>query len=255
MKGTKMIYAAAAAAMAVFSTGCEERHPDRFGEMDSVYFNNRGTGNVLVDSTDVTFVYEPIDETEMEVPVTVQLLGRAADYDRPVSISVSSENAEEGTDYRLPEDAVLPAGEYSFDWTVTLLRTDDLESRKKSITLELHENGHFSLSLTELEQTADTASTVRFTIVFSDMFTTAPAAWEEDILGEFSQAKFELVCKVLGIDPDDFNDAAVMTLPKQMYVREEIRAYIAAETEKMNAGQAYDEDILDPETGSPIKFE
>ena len=248
------IYLAALAAAAVSASSCKEVHPDYFEDINSVYFNNRGTGNVLIDTTDVTFVYEPLDAVRMEVPVTVQLLGRASSLDREVSISVSSDNAEEGTDYILPESAVLPAGEYSFDYVVTLLRTAELQTSRKEVRLELHANENFTLAMTQMEQTADTASTVVFRIVFSDMFTSAPAAWDEEILGTFSQHKFQLVCKVLDIDPDDFNDANVMTLPMQMYVREEIMSYISEETAKMNAGQDFDEDILDPETGDPIIF-
>lgn len=242
-------------AVASLASACVERHPDNFGDIDAVYFNNRGAGDVLLDSTDVTFVYEPLGETKMEIPVTVQLLGRAVGYDRRVDISVTSDNAVEGTDYLLPEEAVLPAGAYSFDYTVTLLRTGELETAGKELKLELHANEFFSLALDRMEQTADTVSTVTYRILFSDMFTTAPAAWEDEILGEFSQAKFELVCRVLGIDPDDFNDAAVMTLPRQMYILEEITGYISDETAKMDAGQDFDEGILDPETGAPLKFQ
>lgn len=251
MRYKTIIYMTIAVAAA---TSCIERHPDNFGDISSVYFNNRGVGNVLLDTTDVTFVYEPLDETRMEVPVTVQLLGRAVGYDRQVDITVSSDNASEGTDYILPENAILPAGEYSFDYTVTLLRTEALETAKKEIRLELHENEHFTLALKQIEQTADTASAISYRILFSDMFTSAPAAWDEDILGAFSQAKFQLICKVLSIDPDDFNDATVMTLPMQMYIREEIRAYIETETGKMESGD-FDGDIIDPETGNPIIFD
>ena len=129
MRYKTIIYMTIAVAAA---TSCIERHPDNFGDISSVYFNNRGAGNVLLDTTDVTFVYEPLDETRMEVPVTVQLLGRAVGYDRQVDITVSSDNASEGTDYILPENAILPAGEYSFDYTVTLLRTEALETAKKN---------------------------------------------------------------------------------------------------------------------------
>lgn len=248
----KRTYTALALAT-VLTCSCTERHPDYFDEIDAVYFNNRGAGNVLTDTIDVTFVYEPLDETGMEIPVAVQLLGRAADFDRKVDITVSSDDAAEGIDYLLPEEAVLPAGEYSFEYIITLLRTEVLKSEEKCITLELHANEHFSLALTEMEQTAGNASTVRYSIVFSDMFTTAPAAWEEDVLGVFSQAKFNLICKVLQIDPDDFNDATVMTLPRQMFILEEIRNYIEKESEKMDSGD-YDQDIIDPETGNPIEF-
>ena len=129
------IYLAALAAAAVSTSSCKEVHPDYFEDISSVYFNNRGTGNVLIDTTDVTFVYEPLDAVRMEVPVTVQLLGRASSLDREVSISVSSDNAEEGTDYILPESAVLPAGEYSFDYVVTLLRTAELQTSRKEVRL------------------------------------------------------------------------------------------------------------------------
>lgn len=248
------IYIAMAVTAMAAATSCIERHPDNFGDINAVYFNNRGAGNILLDTADVTFVYEPLDETMMEVPVTIQLLGRAADYDRTVDITVSSDNAVEGTDYILPEKAVMPAGEYSFEYTVTLIRTDALETEKKRIILELNANEYFSLALTQLEQTTGTTSTVSYRIEFSDMFTSAPSAWEDDILGKFSQAKFELICKVLSIDPDDFNDDTVMTLPMQMYILEEINAYIEAEKDKMEAGEAFDEDIIDPETGNPIIF-
>ena len=250
------IYLAALAAAAVSASSCKEVHPDYFEDISSVYFNNRGTGNVLIDTTDVTFVYEPLDAVRMEVPVTVQLLGRASSLDREVSISVSSDNAEEGTDYILPESSsvVLPADGTSFDYNVILLRTEALKTAKKEIILELHANEFFSLAVPELEQTTDTVSTVRYRIQFSDMFTEAPAAWDESILGTFSQAKFELICDVLDIDPADFNDAAVMTLPRQMFIYNEITSYIEDETAKMERGEPFDEQIIDPQTNRPIEF-
>ena len=70
----------------------------------------------VTDSTDLTFVYEA--EDELEVPVKVQLMGRTAEYDRPLEIRISSENAQEGTDYVLPAQAVLPAGASSVDYVV-----------------------------------------------------------------------------------------------------------------------------------------
>lgn len=253
MKKTETILICSLLAMAA-ATSCVERHPDNFGEISSVYFNNRVQGNILADTTEVTFIYEASDH--IEVPVTVQLLGRPAGHDRPVDISVSSENAAEGMDYRLPseENAVLPAGETSFIYTVTLIRTDALQTEEKSLTLELHPNEHFTLSLTQLEQTTDTVSTLDYTIVFSDMFTEAPAAWDASILGEFSQTKFELICDVLSVDPASFNDATVMTLPRQMYIYNEITDYIDAEIRKMNAGEDYDTRIIDPTTGEPVEF-
>ena len=160
---------------------CEERNPEHFADVTGVYFNNTTGLMSVTDSLDLTFVYEASDV--MEVPVKVQLLGRAVDYDRPLDISVTSDNAEAGRDFILPAEPVLPAGASSVDYVVTLLRTDALKVQKKSLTLELHGNEHFSLHVSELAQISDTVSVVSFRIFFSDMFTTAPSAWDEKLIG------------------------------------------------------------------------
>ena len=206
----------------------------------------------VTDSLDLTFVYEAGDE--MEVPVKVQLLGRSADQDRPLAVTVSSDNAREGVDYVLPQQAVMPAGASSVDYVVVLKRTDALKSERKMIHLTLHANEHFDLPVSKMEQIADTVSIVDVRIYFSDMFTKAPAAWDENLLGEFTQQKFELICKVLHIDPADFNDPSVITLAKMLYISAEMTAYVTEQKENRNAGQDYDEDAFDPQTGEPLTF-
>ena len=207
---------------------------------------------MLSDSIDVTFVYEDADF--IEVPVRVQLVGRVADESRPVNISVSSGNAVEGKDYILPEDSVLPAGASEMNYVVTLMRTPALKKEKKEITLDVHANEYFTLPVTEMIQVGDTVSTLSYRIIFSDMFTKAPVAWDVNLVGEFSQQKFELICKVLDIDPADFNDQSVMTLAKLLYISVEMTAYVDAEMEKKKAGLAYDKEVIDSETGLPLNF-
>ena len=206
----------------------------------------------VTDSLDLTFVYEAGDE--MEVPVKVQLLGRSADQDRPLAVTVSSDNAREGVDYVLPQQAVMPAGASSVDYVVVLKRTDALKSVRKMIHLTLHANEHFDLPVSKMEQIADTVSIVDVRIYFSDMFTKAPAAWDENLLGEFTQQKFELICKVLQIDPADFNDPSVITLAKMLYISAEMTAYVAEQKENRDAGKEYDQDAFDPQTGEPLTF-
>ena len=206
----------------------------------------------VTDSTDLTFVYEADDE--VEVPVKVQLLGRTAEYDRPLEIIMTSENAQEGVDYTIPQQAVLPAGASSVDYIVTLKRTPALKKEKKMLHLQIHPNEHFGLPVTHIVQLGDSVSVLDYRIYFSDMFTNAPAAWEKNLLGEFSQQKFELICKVLDIDPGDFNDPSLMTLAKQLYISAEMTAYVDAELQKKASGQPYDEDIFDKETGEPLTF-
>ena len=206
----------------------------------------------VTDSLDLTFVYEAGDE--MEVPVKVQLLGRSAEYDRPIAVTVYSENAQEGVDYILPDRAVMPAGASSVDYVVVLKRTPAIKQERKMICLTLHANEHFDLPVSRMEQVADTVSIVDVRIYFSDMFTKAPAAWDRNLLGEFTQQKFELICKVLQIDPDDFNDPAVITLAKMLYISAEMTAYVAEQKESRDAGMEYDRAAFDSQTGEPLTF-
>ena len=232
--------------------GCEERNPALFEDISGVYFNNRSGLMMVVDSLDVTFVYEK--EDYLDIPVKVQLVGRPADQDRPVKITVDSATAEEGMDFILPADPVIPAGATGLDYVVRLVRTDALKTQKKMISLAIHANEHFSLPVTEIVQVSDTVSTLGFRIFFSDMFTKAPAAWDENLLGEFTQQKFELICKVLQIDPADFNDPSVITLAKMLYISAEMTAYVAEQKENKDAGKEYDKDAFDPQTGEPLTF-
>lgn len=231
---------------------CQERTPEFFQDITGVYFNNTSATMSVTDSLDLTFVYEASDE--MEVPVKVQLLGRSADQDRPIAVTVSSDNAQEGVDYVLPQQAVMPAGASSVDYVVVLKRTDALKSERKMIHLTLHANEHFDLPVSKMEQIADTVSIVDVRIYFSDMFTKAPAAWDENLLGEFTQQKFELICKVLHIDPADFNDPSVITLAKMLYISAEMTAYVAEQKENRDAGKDYDKEAFDPKTGEPLTF-
>ena len=210
--------------MLIAVLSCQERHPAFFDEIDGVYFNNLSGTMSVTDSLDFTFVYEAGDE--LAVPVKVQLVGRPAGTDRPLDIVVSSENAVEGVDYILPERAFLPAGMSQTDYVVRLKRTPDLKQSRKMVSLEIRANEYFTLPVTEMVQVGDTVSTLTCRIYFSDMFTKAPAAWDTNLMGEFSQQTFELACRVRAIDPDDFNDAAVITLAKQLFISKEMTDYV-----------------------------
>lgn len=231
---------------------CEERHPALFGDVSGVYFYNLSSTMMVTDSLDLTFVYE--SEDYVEVPVKIQLMGRTSDEPRPLEITVNSKDAVEGVDYVLPEAAVLPANASEVDYVVTLIRTQALKSSKKTIDLKIHASDHFTLPITHVVQVSDTVSTLDFTISFSDMFTKAPVAWEKNLVGEFTQQKFELICDVLNINPADFNDPSVMTLAKMLYISTEMSAYVEAEVQKKESGLEYDEDAFDPQTGEPLSF-
>jgi hypothetical protein len=140
------------------------------------------------------------------------------------------------------------------EYVVTLLRTESLKKEKKNITLELRENEFFSLPVAKMDQIADTVSILRLDIAFSDMFTKSPVAWDSNLVGEFSQQKFVLLCKVLEIDPADFQDASVITLAKLLYISAEMTAYVEEQVSRKAEGLEYDQDAFDPVTGEPLSF-
>lgn len=231
---------------------CEERTPRPFDDISGICFDNRSGLMTVTDSMDLTFVYESADT--MEVAVKVQLIGRCADEDRPFTVIVTSDDAENGVDYLLPDQAVMPAGAYEVDYIVRLCRTEALKQERKMVELELRADEFFDLPVTEAAQISDTVSLVNLRIFFSDMFTQAPSAWEENLLGGFTQQKFELICKVLGIDPADFNDPSLMTLARQLYVSAEMTAYVEGERQKMLDGEDFDEEAFDSVSGEPLTF-
>ena len=140
------------------------------------------------------------------------------------------------------------------EYVVTLLRTESLKKEKKNITLELRENEFFSLPVAKMDQIADTVSILRLDIAFSDMFTKSPVAWDSNLVGEFSQQKFVLLCKVLEIDPADFQDASVITLAKLLYISAEMTAYVEEQVSRKAEGLEYDQEAFDPVTGEPLSF-
>ena len=137
---------------------------------------------------------------------------------------------------------------------MTLKRTDALKKERKMIELQLHPNEYFALPVTDLVQVSGSVPLLNVRIYFSDMFTKAPASWDSNLVGEFTQQKFGLICKVLDIDPADFNDPSIITLAKLLYISAEMTSYVEGELQKKAAGQPYDEDILDKETGEPLTF-
>lgn len=241
------------ALLGVSLTACDEKIPESFREINGVYFNNRLSNRTLADSTSLTFVYENADT--LNVPVVVQLLGRPSAGVRPVDIRISSEDAVEGVDYVLKTPAEFPADSAVFNYIVMLKRTPVLKQQSKSILLELKGNDYFSLPVAfEVQAGGDTTSVLSYRIIYSDLFTAPPVGWQEDLGGEFSQQKFELICRVLGIAPADFNEKGKISLARWFYINGEMVAYVEEQVTKKNAGEEYDTDAFDKQTGVPLKF-
>ena len=210
---------------------CDERVPDLYSAPDGIYFNNRTANNVLLDSTTVTFVYEP-DETEvLDVPVVVQSVGRQSDTGRPVALRVWSDNAVEGVDYELPTPAVMPAGASSFSFVVRLLKTDALLTEQKTIHLELSANEYFETFLAQ-EATGSSGQPytemLKYRIDYSNYYSTPPAGWLSEYVGEFSERKLRLLWKLFDdvVPREDYNVAGAIPFNRWIYMQREVDNYL-----------------------------
>lgn len=234
---------------------CDEKTPDLYDAVDGVYFNNRQRNNTLLDSTSYTFVYSEYDT--ISIPIVIQSVGPQRPESRPVNIKITSENAEEGVDYVLPEKCELPANSSKFNYVVLLKRTPALQETVKTIHFEILENEYFTLPIKEEITDATnniSTSTLHFKIEFSDMFTAPPAAWnDEDICGKFSPEKLNLICKVLEIPKEDFNDPKKVTWAKFRFIRQTMSAYVEEQYMYYLYEMEYDPDIFDKD-GNPLEF-
>ena len=64
-------------------SACDERTPDLYSAPDGIYFNNRTSGSVLVDTTTLTFVYEPDETMYLDVPVAPSSFHDVLEQARP----------------------------------------------------------------------------------------------------------------------------------------------------------------------------
>lgn len=233
---------------------CDERVPDLYSAPDGIYFNNRGAGNRLMDTTSVTFVYEPDSVLTVDVPVAVQSIGRQSAQDRPVSIRVWSDDAVEGVDYELPVPAVLPANTSSFSYIVRLIKTPAISTEQKSIYLEISANEYFQTFLTQ-EETGDSehpyADRLRYRIDFSNFYSTPPAGWLPEYVGEFSERKLRLLWKLFDdvVDREDYNVAGAIPFNRWIYMQREVDNYLFTQANILlgfEVGEVDPDALVDP---------
>lgn len=247
MNKIRTVLTIAVAACALW--GCDEREPELYSAPDGIYFNNRTASDRLLDTATVTFVYEPDETAYLDVPVIVQTVGRQSEKDRPVNLRVWSDNAVEGVDYELPVPAVMPAGASSFSFVVRLLKTEALRTETKSVYLELSANEYFSTFL-EREPTGDEshpyAGMLEYRIDFSNYYSTPPAGWLPEYVGEFSERKLRLLWKLFDdiIPRENYNVAGAIPFNQWIYMQREVDNYLFTQA---NILLGYEQGEVDPD--------
>lgn len=244
----KHIIHSAALLLGLCLAGCKESLPDNFGAIEGIYFYNQLTDRTVVDSAAYTFIYEDADV--LEVPVRLQLVGRAAAQPRAVDVRVTSQDAEEGTDYTLGGEAVLPAGSVSFDYVVTLKRTDILKEKTKNLLLELRANENFIIPFTsQVQSGGDTVSAVTFKINFGPVHGAARRL-AQSVRGAFLAAEIRTYLRRDGDSEGRFQRGREDHRCQMALHREPDDQLCQGSGEVESRGEPYDERAFD-ENGNP----
>ena len=118
-----------------------------------------------------------------------------------------------------------------FSYVVRLKRTEAIKTELKSIYLELSANEYFTTFLkkdsTGSEERPYTEM-LKFRIDFSDFYSTPPAGWLPEYVGEFSERKLRLMWKLFDdvVDRADYNVKGAIPFNKWVYMQREIDTYM-----------------------------
>ena len=236
--------------------GCQKDKPEMYSAPDAIYFNNRTTAQVLQDTTALTFVYQADDVSYMDVPVVIQTVGRQTDTDRPIALTIYSENATEGIDYELITPAVMPAHTSQLIYYVRVMRTPALADEIKQIHLQLSANEYFETFLEKM-QTGNSAypyaDMLHYRIDFSDFFTVAPEGWRPEYVGDFSERKLKLLWKLFPYIPrEDYYVKGAIPFNQWTYMAKTVQEYMYEQMYNPDPS-IKDEDAFD-ENGYPLDF-
>ena len=256
MRNKTKIYLLPLLLLSVLLVACKEDSPEVYSAPDAIYFNNRTIAQVPVDTTALTFVYQPDDVDYIDVPVVIQTIGRQSAADRPFVLSVYSENAVEGMDYELITPAVIPANTSQLIYYVRVMRTPALTGEIKQIYLQLGRNEYFDTFLRQAatgNSAYPYADMLRYRIDFSDFFTVAPEGWRPEYVGAFSERKLKLLWKLFPhIAREDYYTRGAIPFNQWTYIAKTIQEYMYEQ--RYNPDPSIkDEDALD-EDGRYLDF-
>jgi hypothetical protein len=209
---TKLIFAAAAV-----TCSCEYEKLPTYSGQDQVYFAYAYdvlTG--VVDEQFVHFGYDKPVKQETTLYISVQVMGSVADVDRPVTaIFVDSlSTATLGRDVELlPALSFVPAGKPTGSVAVKIKNTAALYDTVLEASIRIVGNERFHADYTKTRHSSvntegkivSTQYHVRF-----DNATNMPRLWSENMgectrmFGEYSNVKFDLMCRELGFTIDLF---------------------------------------------------
>lgn len=213
-----------------------EKDLSTFSGEDGVYFCIRkqtskyGWSKEMYDTTEFAYTYIPLNVKDTVVRLRINAQGSTSQTDREIAWSVAeTSTAVSGEEYVINERLVIPADSTHTWLEVLLKRPENLKREKKMLTLELHENEHFSLNRPWYEYSGSTKrhSLVQHTLVFHEVMGDWPnVKLMEPYFGKFSRTKIDFMCSEevgLNLESMDFNNSDYMTPGRIMYIGQKVK--------------------------------
>jgi hypothetical protein len=210
---TKLIFLAVALA-----GSCEYEGLPTYSGQDQIYFAYADeTPAGMVDEQLVHFGYDDPMKPETTLYVSVKVMGSLADVDRPVSVVLvdSLSTATPGRDVELlPAQSLVPAGKELGTVALKLKNTTALKDTVLVVAIRLVGNEHFHADYTKTRYSSVNSEGKIVSTVYRVRFDNAnsiPRLWVENLVqcttmfGEYSETKFDLMCRLLGFDRSYFS--------------------------------------------------
>nr|WP_315151118.1 DUF4843 domain-containing protein [uncultured Flavobacterium sp.] len=230
-------------------TSCTQEEIESYKDTNNIYFSRSifplYTNGPVIDSTGFSFGLDNVAIKERIYPIAIRVQGKVSDVDRKVKLTVDpSSTAVLGTHFILPENMVLRAGKEIDTILVKVLRTSDMKTQDLTLVLNLEENDFFTTRMQSRVTnvlTGKTISFVRFKLSFNDKLST-PIGWFSGFLGVFTAKKFFLMCELMNLEPEMFNQpsgSAGLSIPDNQYYQNFMKRYLA--DQKASGNTIYEE--------------
>lgn len=235
------------AVFTVYFGACETDMMDYEGK-PGVYFKmqkppSSGYGDPeryeYVDTTHIPFGMLTVKDTVQ--PICVRVMGNLVGYDRYFTIRVvdSLTTAKAGEDYEAFESMhVMKANVRDANVLCHIMWTEKLMKYPDTViylTVRLEESDDFALPLKAWYPVGSVygdenkaINPVIHVITISDRII-VPSRWNVNYFGTFSSTKIKLLCQILGLEIDNFDDIKFMTLDRQKALAHNFDKYLKEE--------------------------
>lgn len=153
--------------------------------------------------------------------IPVRVFGNVSEEDRPFRVKAIGGTVEEGKDFTLPEELVMPAGKAMTTLKVRIKKSDELQDGvTRYITLGLEENEYFKPYIKNHIVGVDTFDAQKLTIRYSLVFE-EPTFWYyycPETLGVYSHAKLKFLLDLMGWTYSEFRNKNLFSINETLAI-------------------------------------